>query len=180
MALVQLFVKNKPTFWPGGLSVQAPPPIEFDASIREEHITQFTITQTPIEGGALVADHVLEQPERLTMEVVATAHTDTLIPNLIRTRPKRIYKQLQQIARLRLPFDVVTTLAIYTNMIIEAIRVPRTKTETFALIISVSLRKLEVATVDVAEAMSEAMEEIARGKEDLGAVAAAAQAAAPV
>ena len=54
-----------------------------------------------------------------------------------------------------------------------SIRLPRTVKETHTSIITCQLRKLEIAIVDVAEAMAEAAQEIAQSSQDLGAVASA-------
>lgn len=173
--LAQIFLKKKPTFWPGGLSVVTPPPIELDASVREHHGVRFTWTGDPIENGQFSTDHGIELPTELTLDVVATTHTDTLVPNVQATRHIRIYNKLVDLARLRQPFDLVTSLAVYTSMVFDSISVPRTVQSTNALIITCVLHKLEIATVDIAQNLADAAQEIALGEQDLGAIAAAAE-----
>lgn len=175
--LVAIYQRKKPTLWPGGLSVPTPPPLEFDAAIRDSHDTEFAWTGSPIENGQFATDHGIELPPRLAMDVVLTSHPDEVIPNVVASRHIRLYRQLLQIARLRMPLDVVTSLAIYTSMVFDRISVPRTKLNTNALICTVQMHKIEIATVDVAQNLAEAAQEIALGEQDLGAVAASSQTA---
>lgn len=177
--LAQIFLNKKPTFWPGGLSVPAPVPITMDASTREQHGAEFAWSDSPLENGQRTTDHGIELPQQVTLEVVTTTHTDTLVPNLQATRHIRTYKQLLALSRLREPFDLVTSLDIYTNMVFKSIGAPRTKENTNALFITCTLRKIEIATVDIAQNLADAALEIALGEQDIGAIAASAETAVP-
>lgn len=176
--LAQLYLRRKPTFWPGGLSVPTPPPIELDVSIREQHGHAWRWTEAPIEGGERVTDHGIELPTSLRMEIGMSSHPDEIVPNVVSTRHIRLYQQIVALARRKEPFDVVTSLAIYTSMVFDRISAPRTRESTNAIIVSCTLHKVEIATVDVAQNLADAAQEIALGEQDIGAVAAAAEAAA--
>lgn len=173
MSLV-FYRSRKPTIWPAGLSVMAPKPLEFDASVQEEHGLRFAIASTPLEAGALVSDHILELPEEITIDFVTSKYPDTFVPNVQATRHIRMYQRLKDLARLRMPFDVVTTLAIYTSMVFVEIRAPRSAERTHTLIITARMRKIEIALVDTKEAMAAAAQEIALGEVDIGSSATAA------
>jgi hypothetical protein len=169
--MLQLVPDRKPTFWPGGLNITTPAPIKLDASIREEHGIDFTITSSPVEDGSVITDHIIEQPSSLTMDVVATRTPDTLLLNLDRNRHFKIYRQLCALARRRQPFDVATTLNSYTGMVFSHIGTPRTDARGY-LVITCILQKIEIATIDAQQAMAEAAQDMAQGEQDLGAVSA--------
>ena len=168
------FRSKKPKIWPAGLGVGKP--IEFDASIREEHALRFAITSSPIEANALVSDHIQELPEEITVDFVISKYPDEIVPNVQATRHIRLHQRIKDLARLKQPFDVVTSLAIYANMVFREVRAPRSNATTHTLVITASMRKIEIATVDVAEAMARAAQEIALGEQDIGAAATAAEA----
>jgi len=48
--------------------------LEFDATVRELHTSQLTVTEHPVEKGANVSDHVRKELARLTVEVLVTNH----------------------------------------------------------------------------------------------------------
>lgn len=175
MTIAQLFLRKKPTFWPGGLSVAAPPPIELDASIREDHGSVFRWTSEPVESGAEITDHGIELPDAVSLDVSVSNVVDELLPNFQVTRHIRTYQQLRRLAQTRIPFDLVTSLQIYTSMVFDRIGTVRTKETTNRLIVTCQLRKIEIATVDVRENMADAAFEIALGERDIGAVAASAE-----
>ena len=180
MGFAALFLNKKPTFCPGGLDVLTPKPIVFDATIADSHDVRFAWTGSPIENGQFATDHGIELPVRVTMEVAATVHTDTVIPNVVSTRHIRLYRQLRDLARRREPFDLVTSLAVYTSMVIDRVGVPRRgPASTFALMIPVEMHKIEIATIDLVQNMAEIATEIALGEQDIGAIAAAAETAVP-
>lgn len=169
--LSNLFIDKKPRIWPGGLGVAAPPPIEFDAAVRDEHGVVLSWTGSPIENGLFTTDHGIVQPGRVAMDVVVTTHTDTLIPNVQATRHIRLYQKLEALAERREPFDLVTSVRIYTGLVFDRVRLPRTRANTNIYVISCEMHKVEIATVDAAEVMAEAAQEIALGAQDAGAVA---------
>lgn len=173
MALVQLFLRKKPIFWPGGLSVPTPPPIEVDASIREVHETRFQWTGAPIENGQFATDHGIELPTSLVMDVVFTRTPAELIPNVQATRHLRLYDQLVRLAQLRTPLDVSTSLKLYTSMVFDSITTIRTRETTNALTVSCRLHKIEIATVDAAQDLADAALDMALAADDLGAIVSA-------
>lgn len=169
MALA-LFQKGKPQFWPGGLSLPTPPPIFLDATIREEHDLRFAKTTHPIESRLFVTDHVIELPRTLVMDVVVTNHPDSLVPNTNKNRAKLLQDKLEQLAKRREPFDVMTSLRGYTDMVITSVRTPRSLATTNALVITVTMEQIEFAEIDVASNMSDAAVDGAEPQDELGAV----------
>jgi len=126
--------------------------LEFDATIHESHEYTNTVTEFPVEKGFNISDHIIRQPEKLTMEGFIT---NTPIPRSSDLSPlngadaqtSRVETALQQLLDLAgLPspvkntsditgvalfpkvIDVVETgLRQYKNMVITRINIPRDK-----------------------------------------------------
>ncbi len=178
MPLTAPFINRKPRIWPGGLGVPSPPPIEFDAAVSDEHGVVIAWTGSPIENGQFVTDHGNVLPGQVKMDVVVTVHTDTLVPNVQSTRHIRLYHKLEALSKRKEPFDLETSVRISTGLVFDRVRLPRRagggeQSSTYFYVISCEMHKVEIATVDVAEAMAEAAQEIALGAQDAGAVAGA-------
>lgn len=153
------------------------PLLTFDASLREDHTIENTITDNPIETGGIVTDHVQTQPRVFPLEVVQSLTPDSLLglasgafagvpPSL--TRHIDTWNRLKTAAELRLPFTVITSLEIFTNVVIERLSTVRTADTTNALIFSMVLRTIEIAIVDEAANIAAPAVDSALGEQDLG------------
>lgn len=166
------FARKLPSLWPGGfLSALASgnvAPLVFDASVREEHGVQYSIASFPIEGGAEVTDHVQRQPLTITVDVVLTDVVDSLTDLGSRDRHKDLYAQLLAVADTRQPFDFLTTLRPYTSMVFSSISAPRSAETGTALVCTLVMRQIEIATVDQAQVLADAALAIALGEQNLG------------
>jgi len=126
--------------------------LEFDATIHESHEYTNTVTEFPVEKGFNISDHIIRQPEKLTMEGFIT---NTPIPrssdletlNGADARQSRVETALEQLLDLAgLPspvkntsditsdtmfpkvIDIVETgLRQYKNMVITRVNIPRDK-----------------------------------------------------
>lgn len=170
------FLSERPTIWPLGLGVGEP--FTFDASIREQHGVQYTATPTPIEGGAQVTDHVQPQPVPLVMDVGLTDTPDQFVRPQ-RNRAKTLYGKLLAIAATRQPMDVVTSLRIYTGMVITSIGAPRSGDTGQALVCTVTWQQIEIATVDQAAVLADAALTVGLGAQNLGNLQPSTDAVAP-
>lgn len=144
--------------------------MELDASVSETHDAQATVTQSEIEDGSQINDHVTLAPLRLAIEgvvsktplnlfglgptVIATAAAAAAGPGLASTvlatglaslgglvsspagvngttglpiprNPKDVYAYLIELRDARIPFDVVTALRLYRNMVLTSVSAPR-------------------------------------------------------
>lgn len=168
------FARSLPSLWPGGVLdaiTLGTEPLVFDASVQEQHGEQYGVATSPIEGGALVTDHVQRQPVVLTVDVVLTDNPDGGFEDFTsarRDRYKDLYGQILAVARTREPFDFVTSLRFYPSMVFTSIGAPRTKDTGSSLICSLVMREIEIATVDQAAVLADAALAIALGKQNLG------------
>lgn len=166
---VNPFARSQPSLWPGGIFqalATGSPPLVFDASVREDHGEQYALASSPIEGGAQVTDHVQRQPVALTVEVVLTDNPDDF--SGFRDRHKDLYAQILAVAQTRVPFDFSTTLETYTSMVFTSIGAPRTAESGNALMVTLTMRQIEIATVDQAAVLADAALAIGLGKQNLG------------
>jgi hypothetical protein len=95
-----------------------------DAAIREEHSFEADVSEHPVEKGANITDHVRARPPMLVIEGIVS---DTpLADDVIAARP--VGETPSTEARARLfdiwhagePVEVETTVAVYSNMIMQS------------------------------------------------------------
>jgi len=169
---IPILSRQRAVLWPGGLSVQVPPALEFDAVRSEQHELAFSIAQQPLEDSSIVTDHVQEQPESPMFEVVLTDFPAIPRPGspLGPDRYKVLFGKLKAIARTRQPFDFSCGLTVYTSMVFERISAPRTAESGKSIVCTITLRKIEIAVVDEAAVLADAALALALGEQDLGEV----------
>lgn len=87
-------------------------PVRLDVIVKERHTHELGITSDPIETGAEVNDHAYKKPKRIELEFGAGQASET-------------FNALVQLQESRQPFNVVSGLYIYTNMLIETLNADR-------------------------------------------------------
>jgi len=122
----------------------------FDAVLRSEHTTSLTITDHPVEIGAAISDHSFVNPSILVMEVGMSDVAKSLVKGQFAggwSRSVTAYKVLLELQKSRIPFQVLTRLNLYKNMLIETMIVPDDKETLYGLKATVTMREIFVATV---------------------------------
>lgn len=104
-------------------------PVPITAFLYEQHRSEAVVTDNPIEDGSSISDHIYTEPKGLTLEIAEEKATDAFIG-------------LVEHQALREPFDLVTGLAVYTNMVIVAIVADREKSTSKILRATVELREV--------------------------------------
>lgn len=113
--------------------------IELDAKISENHNFRNVVTRFPVESGALISDHIINEPEVITMVGFITNSpvklggrigqfvVDSLKkkPNTGSDRVKTAFTMLTDLREIKEPFDVVTGLKTYRQMVFQSIDIPR-------------------------------------------------------
>lgn len=115
-------------------------PVPLDVVVREIHESDLMITTNPVEFGANVADHAYLEPKRLRLDAVAGSRPG------IAANVAGAYQSLLRLQEAREPFDVVTGLALYRNMLVHRITVDRDAK--FARVLFFSAELQEVIIVD--------------------------------
>jgi hypothetical protein len=146
--------------------------LELDVTIRESHNFTNDITEFPIENGSTITDHVRQLPDRLTMEGLITntpvVPLNSIIGTLVRkdnsNRNETAFNELLTMGGFSISkqpgdkpirtgppqiIDVVTTLRLYTGMIISNISVTVDKDTDNALYFTVEFRQASFVDSDV-------------------------------
>ena len=97
-----------------------------DAAPLEQHGFNSTVTSHPVEKGADITDHVVVQPETVTLECIVS---DTPIGDAADARDggvpsAEVFARLIAIRDAREPVEVETSLTTFSNMILESLSIP--------------------------------------------------------
>jgi len=165
--------------------------IPFDLILAETHGVENKITQYPVENGADINDHIIEEPESVSLRGFITgAPIKNFINDIseigdgsgysdeFRTRLPDALQKLLELAKgkkqangtvKRQPVRLYTTLRIYDNMVIESIKIPKTDSVE-ALVFDMVLRKLNIVNSETVTGatVSSAGNSAAAGVEDQG------------
>lgn len=122
----------------------------FDAFLKAEHTTSLTITDHPVETGAAISDHAYVNPAQLVMDVGMTDVAQDIVSGQFGggwSRSVTAYRLLVQLQQSRIPFQVLTRLNLYSNMLVETISAPDDNTTRYGLKATVTMKEIFVATV---------------------------------
>jgi hypothetical protein len=136
----------------------------FDAVISEQHTSELTITDSPIETGSTISDHAYLMPGRLVIKGVVS---DTPIKaswydedgNFTPPysdqwsnqgdgpfRSLTAWQILKLIQAAAVPFDVQTGLQLYNNILIQRLETETTSQTAGALIFTADLREIQIVS----------------------------------
>jgi len=118
--------------------------------VKERHTDRLEVTSHPVERGAQIADHAIQQPAEVTLEVgwssSPPAEGLTLLPQPASSTMEEIYQQLLRLQSQRVLCDVQTGKRFYKGMLLVEISVT-TEKETEAVLMATCLfRQLILAT----------------------------------
>lgn len=116
-----------------------------DVTLEESHELGAELTDWPIEGGALITDHVRLQPRSLTVRgFVSDTPLNAVGLSLGRSRAASAFFILETMWQARIPFVVVSQLRVYRNMIIDSLVVPKQREE--ALRFTCTMREVTIVS----------------------------------
>ena len=136
--------------------------ITLDASVRETHLTTCDLTENPVEDGATITDHVRFKPVELTIDGVIsntpisfalinniTGAVDTVTSIFGQTnRSVEAYNNLLALQKSREPFEVITGLKRYTDMIMTSLSVPRDASTGNAIHFTAQMKQIIIAKTE--------------------------------
>lgn len=130
-----------------------------DVALVESHSHSAKATDFPVESGASISDHVVQQPDVVKLEGVIS---DSPLPSAVgmdtetflaaarsgefESRGADAYWQLLEIKEAGTPVLISTTLRNHLDMVIESIEVSE---EDGGLTFSITAKHIEMATVSV-------------------------------
>lgn len=120
--------------------------IEFDALIESEEGYEADVPEYPTEIGFNVTDAIILKADTLTMTLFVT---DTPVTWRNRTgayagKTEAVVKRLKNLYFAKLPVEVVTTDAVYSNMAISNLNVKKSAEVGYAREIPITLKKITV------------------------------------
>jgi hypothetical protein len=135
-------IKNK-LFGPSQVAIQ------LDAVISEDHTSELDITQFPSESGTIYTDNAIIVPKKYTLSgVVSKIKNSTGIPSggeKSSLDPRATYQDLVLLQQSRIPFDVVTNLFTYINLLIVSLTTKQDKNSSNILIFEAQLQQIQIA-----------------------------------
>lgn len=170
----------------------------FDAVISRGHSRSSQITDSPLEDGSTVADHIILAPATLQLEALVSDHPldkaerEASYTNIL-TRSESAAAFLEQLWREKTLLTVTTRLHVYRDMVIErldwqesaeigeALAVSMTLREVRKVsLVSVPIEKLATATADLAASTTKRGRQHARPRKGTQAMVDALQRAGVV
>lgn len=149
--------------------------VELDANLDESHEWSATATENPVETGAPVSDHVIEQADKLRIRGFVSDTPLIISPELqgqigamdagSRTQP--VFDLLYKLIKAREVMTVYTKHAVYADMVLTSVNIPRSSQVGEAIEFTaefVNIRKVQTQTVDVTKGVSGKREAKAGGK----------------
>ena len=109
--------------------------ITLDVVINENHTSEVNIPKHPVERGVKVSDHVWREPREVEIECIIQG------PGLMDA-----YQALLDLQEEAEPFDFVTGLKVYENMLIEGLYPVRDKEYGRVLKFSASLQEVIIVS----------------------------------
>lgn len=132
--------------------------LELDAAIEEGHEWSAEATSNPVEEGAPVTDHVIEQSDKLRIKGFVTDAPLTASLSLQPiSRSQDAFNLLRKLVKLRQPMTVYTQYIVYSDMILKNITIPRAAAAGEAIEFTaefINIRKVATQMVDVPKGIS--------------------------
>lgn len=146
--------------------------IELDAVIDETHDWSAEATSNPVEEGAPVTDHVIDQADKLKIQGFITDAPIVISQSLQSSgtstdkRTQVVFDLLYRLLRLKEVMTVYTKHRIYDNMVLTNVTIPRSAGVGEAIEFSaefINIRKVSSQIVDVPAGISSKKEAKAGG-----------------
>lgn len=138
--------------------------------LREEYSDTLRITDHPVEGGANITDHSFKEPVRVTLtcgwsnaSLTALQQEVVGVFNAIASNGlsavkarlsqldyvSHVYAQLLDMQSSRQPIKIVTTMRLYSNMLIESLAVQRDKDTGNIIAVQAGCREVIIVNTSV-------------------------------
>lgn len=132
--------------------------IELDAALDENHEWSAEATSNPVEVGAPVTDHVIDQSDKLRIKGFVTDTPLTSSASLPQiSRSQDVFDLLYELIKLKEPMTVYTKHKIYDEMVLTNVTIPRTAGVGEAIEFSaefINIRKVATQMVDVPDGIN--------------------------
>lgn len=129
-----------------------------NCTVREVHGGEFEISDSPIEDGSTLTDHIIELPRVLEIEAIFSPHPDNIIDQeigkardgfaLIRNPLsyfRTVWSRIREMASKAETFQVITDLEVYDSMVFESYS--HVEQNEGVIRLTATLRRIEFSTV---------------------------------
>lgn len=107
--------------------------VELDAALDETHDWSAEVTSNKVETGSPIADHVVEQPDKLKIRGFVSDTPLTISPSVegtintgdVPNRTQAVFDLLREIIKRKETLTVYTKHRIYNDMIMTTLIIPR-------------------------------------------------------
>lgn len=114
--------------------------LTIEATLSEQHNMSATVSKFPVEGGSIVSDHIVNDPEKVTLEGFIS---NTPMGNDPNNYAQDAFDLLKKMWEARELLDIVTQYKVYTDMAITDISVPLNNKTGQAIQFTVDLIKIK-------------------------------------
>jgi hypothetical protein len=141
--------------------------VKLSLSESENHEFRSEVTQYPVEDGSNMSDHIVNNPDKLTIQGFVTNSPISTLDTSGPGNGESAFEALLRIHRTREPVRVFTTLKEYENMALVCFSVPKNAETGETLRFSASfvhIRKVNSAIVETAAIKSDASDMVSSEK----------------
>lgn len=117
----------------------------FDAVLSAEHKSSVSVTSHPVQYGASIVDHAINEPDEVMLSV---GMTDTM-EGVDSNHSVNAFAKLKQITESRKVVSLVTRLGRYENMLITSLSAPDDYTTMYGLKANIIFTHIEIVPVSV-------------------------------
>ncbi len=126
--------------------------IEIDCSIEEVHRYSAEVTRNPVELGAAVTDHVVQQPASLSLNGIISNTPPTLLGGIAGIgKGQTALELLRVVKELGSPLTVITSIREYKSMILTSIEAPRSAKTGDAVEVHLTFEEVRLVSSQMAE-----------------------------
>ncbi|GAA7770997.1 hypothetical protein RN01_29860 [Cupriavidus sp. SHE] len=130
-------------------------PVTIGVMVEEGHLDELQITEHPVEKGAEINDHAFKRQPEVTlkcgwsnsdMKALAGTLESIFEGGILPTSDYvgQVYSQLLALQETRQPFDVVTSLRMYTDMLFKSLAVVKDQKTGQALNVTATLKQIRI------------------------------------
>lgn len=127
---------------PAGFKLEGAIEFEADLTLEETHERTSEISQNPIESGGFVSDHVILNPERVTIQGFQTDTPAAVLALFRGGRTQDAFEKLESAWKSREPMTLVTGRKTYKSMMITRLSLPRDRPKSMAF--TIELQKIQI------------------------------------
>lgn len=134
--------------------------IEIGVELEETHLDELQITEHPVERGAEINDHAFKRQPEVTLKCGWSNSQFAALKDALQSIFKggglpsadyvsTVYSQLLALQEARRPFDVVTSLRVYRDMLFKSLSVTKDQKTGAALNITATLKQIRIVETEV-------------------------------